>query len=109
MDKEQQAIERLREYAEWARANEWEVPLCMADDLEAAVDKLTADVAPVRHGRWEEADWVEPDCHSFGTIRTPKAALRCSNCKNCFKKELLWKDNYCPNCGAKMDEEVESE
>ena len=62
-----------------------------------------ADVAPVRHGRWEEADWVEPDCHGFGNIRTPKAALRCSNCKNCFKKELLWKDNYCPNCGAKMD------
>ena len=62
-----------------------------------------ADVAPMRHGRWEEADWVEPDCHGFGTIRTPKAALRCSNCKNCFKKELLWKDNYCPNCGSKMD------
>ena len=62
-----------------------------------------ADVAPVRHARWEEADWVEPDCHGFGIIRTPKAALRCSNCKNCFKKELLWKDNYCPNCGAKMD------
>ena len=62
-----------------------------------------ADVATVRHGRWEEADWVESDCHSFGTIRTPNAALRCSNCKNCFKKELLWKDNYCPNCGCKMD------
>ena len=61
-----------------------------------------ADVAPVRHGRWEEADWVEPDCHGFGTIITPKAALRCSNCKNCFKKELLWKDNYCPNCGTDM-------
>ena len=62
----------------------------------------SADVAPVRNGRWEEADWVEPDCHGFGNIRTPKAALRCSNCKNCFKKELLWKDNYCPNCGTDM-------
>lgn len=62
-----------------------------------------ADVAPVRHAMWEEADWVEPDCHGFGLVRTPKAALRCSNCKNCFKKELLWKENYCPNCGAKMD------
>ena len=68
-----------------------------------------ADVAPVKRGRWEEADWFEPDCHSFGTIRTPKAALRCSNCKHCFKKELLWKDNYCPNCGARMDEEAQNE
>ena len=62
-----------------------------------------ANVEPVRHAMWEEADWVEPDCNGFGIVRTPKAALRCSNCKNCFKKELLWKENYCPNCGAKMD------
>ena len=79
----------------------------MEDDFKKAIKKMPkgiiADVAPVRHGRWEEADWVEPDCHGFVTIITPKAALRCSNCKNCFKKELLWKDNYCPNCGAKMD------
>lgn len=66
-------------------------------------DDVVKVFIPVRHGRWEEADWFEPDCHSFGTIRTLKAALRCSNCKHCFKKELLWKDNYCPNCGAKMD------
>ena len=71
---------------------------CIASEI---ADIPTADVAPVVHGRWEEADWVEPDCHGFVTIITPKAALRCSNCKNCFKKELLWKDNYCPNCGAK--------
>ena len=63
-----------------------------------------ADVDPVRHGRWEEVDWVEPDGHGFGTVRMPKAGLRCSQCSNVFKKELLWKDNYCPNCGALMDE-----
>ena len=77
---------------------------CWVDDMLDEVECFQpADVTPVRHGRWEEADWVEPDCHGFGTIRTPKAALRCSNCKNCFKKELLWEDNYCPNCGAKMN------
>ena len=83
----------------------------MEDDFKKAIKKMPkgiiADVEPARHGRWEEADWFEPDCHSFGTIRTPKAALRCSNCKHCFKKELLWKDNYCPNCGARMDEEAD--
>ena len=74
------------------------------EKFEAAIFKIPpADVVPVRYARWEEADWVEPDCHGFGIIRTPKAALRCSNCKNCFKKELLWKDNYCPNCGCRMD------
>ena len=78
-----------------------------AIDIEDVDAIPAADVAPVRYARWEEADWVEPDCHGFGIIRTPKAALRCSNCKNCFKKELLWKDNYCPNCGCRMDGGIE--
>lgn len=68
-----------------------------------------ADVAPVRHGRWEEADWIEPDDRGFELIRTPKAAWRCSECRNCFKKELLWKNNYCPNCGAHMKKEDKSD
>ena len=62
-----------------------------------------ADVSEVICGRWEEVDWVEPDGHGFGTVRTPKAGLRCNQCSNVFKKELLWKRNYCPECGAKMD------
>lgn len=64
-----------------------------------------ADVEPVRHGRWEVVGWVEPDGHGFGLIKTNNAGKCCSNCRNCFKAELLWKDNYCPNCGAKMTEE----
>ena len=66
-------------------------------------NRPAADVVPVVHGRWEEVDWVEMESGGHELIRTPNAALRCSNCRNCFKKELLWKHNYCPNCGAKMD------
>ena len=60
-----------------------------------------ADVAPVRHGRWEL---------EYGTY----GKMRCSVCK---KEALIEKtigdvgvitnyvdSNYCPNCGAKMDE-----
>lgn len=64
----------------------------------------TIDAVPVVYGRWEECDYVEPDYHGFGIVRREKAGLRCSECCDCFKKELLWKGNYCPNCGAKMDE-----
>lgn len=32
--------ERLHEHAEWARGNEWETPLCLADDLKAATDAI---------------------------------------------------------------------
>ena len=47
-----------------------------------------ADVAPVRHGRWINCGW----------------SVRCSICD--FDMPFSTR-NYCPNCGAKMDKEVE--
>ena len=47
----------------------------------------SADVAPVRHGRWM---CVDTDTEQF---------FLCNRCK---KKEY-WESNYCPNCGCKMD------
>lgn len=58
------------------------------------LDNIPAvDVAPVRHGRW-------------GTHSDRPDSLICSVCNCGFD---MWKHdphNYCPNCGAKMDEEV---
>ena len=62
-----------------------------------------ADVAEVVHAQWEEADWREYDAQSCETIRYPKAAIVCTNCRCAFKKDALWSRNYCPSCGAKMD------
>ena len=47
-----------------------------------------ADVAPVRHGRWEE--YLIPNI------------LCCSNCD--WGIDPLCKSPYCPNCGADMRE-----
>lgn len=35
-------VEKLREHAEWASANEWEAPITLGDDLRAAADVLEA-------------------------------------------------------------------
>lgn len=78
-------------------------PASVASLAEAINRTPAADVEPVRRGRWEECDWVDVDEHGFGTRRTFKAGLRCSQCACVFKKELLWKRNRFPNCGAKMD------
>ena len=51
----------------------------------------TADVAPVRHGRWVPAFHVGDCCY------------RCSECQFLRDAYLLDIGNYCPNCGAKMD------
>lgn len=40
MMKTDELVKRLREYTEWARANEWEVPITLADALEAAADTI---------------------------------------------------------------------
>ena len=59
--------------------------------LEYAENLPAADVAPVVHGRWE-SNSDRPD------------TLICSVCKCGFD---MWKHdphNFCPNCGAKMDE-----
>lgn len=37
---DKELVERLRENAEWARCNEWETPLCLADDLKEAADAI---------------------------------------------------------------------
>ena len=58
-----------------------------------------ADVAPVRHGRWI-LGYVEPGYFTPGGNRP----WICSECE----KVISWMlgeplENYCPNCGAKMD------
>lgn len=83
------------------------------DALDKIINDLenipAADIAEVYHARWEEADWHEYDAQSGETISFPKAAIVCSNCRNAFKKDALWKRNSCPNCGAKMDTQNEPE
>ena len=64
--------------------------------FDALDDMPTVDVEPVRHGHWKNAQ-------GYPFYYT------CSECENCYIDEA-WtyngKWNYCPYCGAKMDEEA---
>ena len=72
---------------------DWYTPW-IVDELKALP---SADVAPVRHGRWEITDaWP----HN----------VYCSMCHKRFAQTHweVWEDGslpkrYCPNCGAEMD------
>lgn len=37
---DQELVKALREHAEWARANEWETPITLGDDLVEAADRI---------------------------------------------------------------------
>lgn len=66
---------------------------CRACNIDDAVSELkdvpAVDAEPVRHGRWIAQD------DTF-------TRFMCSECK---AKNYDGSDNYCPNCGARMDEE----
>ena len=61
---------------------------CSAKNLQSISDMPAADVAPVMHAHW---------------IRYADCGV--TNCSNCgWSIEECWDSDYCPNCGAKMDE-----
>lgn len=73
--------------------------------LHYALRKIpAADVAPVRHGRWIEKRWSTED--DWGVINWH--SLTCSACDheertNGLSPNSIYKYDYCPHCGAKMD------
>ena len=78
--------------------------MCYAPmQLQIIKELPAADVAEVVPAQWEESDWREYDAQSCETIRYPKAAIVCTNCRCAFKKEALRTRNFCPSCGAKMN------
>ena len=56
----------------------------------------SADVAPVRHGHWI----YHPD-----DLFPNDSTQECSYC-HAEESLTLYNENYCPNCGARMDEEA---
>lgn len=55
-----------------------------------------ADVAPVRHGRWE---WLGPNELVRGCM--------CGTCSACkVRSKYITNTALCPNCGAKMSEVI---
>lgn len=76
----------------------YRILLCMS---ERYAEKLIAnDVAPVRHGRWEQCfeDW-----------RKQIEGNKCSLCGFEHYGTSIRDYLYCPNCGAKMDGENNGE
>lgn len=72
------------------------------DDVHFGVDKIpSADVAPVVHGRW---------IHSrYDNCSEQFELVKCSQCNHEAYAMAFYVrgGNYCPNCGAKMDGDVD--
>lgn len=44
---DQDLVNALREHAEWVRANEWETPITLGDDLTEAADRIEAQAKEI--------------------------------------------------------------
>lgn len=75
----------------------WEVHCAIVGIVKLVREEIskipTSDVAPVVHGRWIHY----PDC----------GVTRCSHCG--WSIEECWESKRCPNCGAKMDSESDTQ
>lgn len=68
------------------------------------IDAPAVDAEPVRHGKWLKPSRMLP--HEYLDNK------RCSVCANFALNDRLGRvrlSNYCPSCGAKMDNEREDE
>ena len=69
--------------------------------MEFAENLPAADVAEVRHGRWEDKTNI--------SRAEVEQRVDCSVCGQIFWTTAVLSFNYCPNCGARMDKEDEHE
>ena len=79
----------------------------IADGFRDCIDLIddcpAADVAPVVHGRWIGIDssfWKPTHSSDIPVFRK---TYRCSECG----RRTAIAENYCPNCGARMDGDTE--
>lgn len=56
--RDQNLVNSLREHAEWARANEWETPITLGDDLVKAADRIEAQAKEIEKLWGQVPHWI---------------------------------------------------
>ena len=103
--KRENVLAEIDEFVKQNIAHGFPVDVFDIEMMKKMVEKLpAADVAPVVHGKWLN-------------FYNDFSCAECDRCGTTFEvtdnesDEFLWNEfklsyNYCPNCGAKMDEEM---
>lgn len=64
------------------------------------------DAAPVVHGWWIKT-MIPANTTGYGGVgQDKKKGWMCSECRCAFDVKLLWCKNFCPSCGATMDDVI---
>lgn len=102
--------ERLHENAEWARCNEWETPLCLADDLTAAADAIERLKSELTQEKIDNTNLIGElatvaakrdryKAERDAAVRDMKQNTKCYICKNFPKDNNISHCKHFYNCG----------
>ena len=86
-------IEREAVYEDFEKCNQKNPKWTQSRVKTLIARQKASDVAPVRHGRW---------IYHHDDLFPGDATQECSCCHE-EEYLTLYNENYCPNCGAKMD------
>lgn len=91
--------DKLKAHYSWWKGGTREMTMDEAkSDFDCIIDlQPTVEVEPTKHGRWLYRE------EHFPFEKEPRITAGCSECGHSMfsKHDTL---NYCPNCGARMDE-----
>lgn len=102
-------VNALREHAEWARANEWETPITLGDDLVEAADRianqnthiaaLQQEIEKLRGQvpRWIPVEERLPKLQSWGASTVVLGLIKIENAPSMNKLHNLTLCVYCDN------------
>ena len=89
----------LAKFIDYGHLNNPDEKLYSENDIREMIDMMpTVDALPVRHGKW-----IRKKDTRFGEMLND--ILICSECQIAFSTVTMIRRSYCPNCGARMDEE----
>lgn len=77
-------VKALREHAEWARANEWETPITLGDDLAEAADRIEAQAQEIEKLRGQVPRWIPveerlPELQNWGASTVVLGLIKSEN------------------------------
>ena len=102
-------VNALREHAEWARANEWETPITLGDDLVEAADRIANQSTHIaalqqeieqRRGqlpRWIPVEERLPELQSWDASTVVLGLIKSENAPSLNKLHNLTLCVYCDN------------
>ena len=80
---DQDLVNALREHAEWARANEWETPITLGDDLVKAADRIEAQAKEIEKLRGQNRQLMLERNYVMSIIADVRKAGKTWMCQYC--------------------------